>query len=116
MSSKKKPDYTKFMRRPAAIQLSPPSDSEDSGHSAIREEDIPWAEIIEEPEPQGRTTSEPASARPADKSAALQPAEITPAPAPILWEDHLAPPFFSYDAPPLPVLALAVPLLLVLMI
>jgi hypothetical protein len=116
MSSKEKPDYTKFMRKPATIQLSPPSDRPDSGHSSIREEDIPWAEIIEEPEPQGQTATGPALAETASKSAAVPSVGITHAPAAIGWEDQPAPPYFSYEPPPLPVLALALPLLLVLMI
>ena len=48
--SKKKPDYTKFMRKPAPLRMSPPAESDRRGptRGPVREEDIPWAEIIEE--------------------------------------------------------------------
>jgi hypothetical protein len=123
MSSKEKPDYTKFMRKPAAIQLSPPSDPGDSGCGPIKEKDIPWAEIIEEAEPQNQTTPTTAPVKTAEKSAAASSVGIVHAPAAIGREDQLEPMFlsydpmfFSYEPPPLPVLALALPLLLVLMI
>lgn len=52
----KKPDYTQFMRRPAPLEMSPPSDRDDSGPSRpgpapkapAPEEDIPWGEVIVE--------------------------------------------------------------------
>jgi hypothetical protein len=48
--SKKKPDYTKFMRKPAPLRMSPPAENDRRGptRGPVREEDIPWAEIIEE--------------------------------------------------------------------
>ena len=116
MSSKEKPDYTKFMRKPAAIQLSPPSDPVDSGRSSIREEDIPWAEIIEEPEPPTQAASDWIVEESPSSSAAVPSVGIIHAPTAIGWEDEPAPTFLSYEPPPLPVLALALPLLLVLMI
>jgi hypothetical protein len=123
MSSKDKPDYTKFMRKPAAIRLSPPSDPGDSGRGPIREEDIPWAEILEEAEPQERTSSHVTPPKSIEKSPAASSVGIVHAPAAIGREDQLEPMFFSdepifldYEPPPLPVLALALPLLLVLMI
>ena len=51
--SKRKPDYTKFMKRPAPLQMSPPTER-DHGltfSGPIREEDIPWAEIVDVIEP-----------------------------------------------------------------
>jgi hypothetical protein len=51
--SKRKPDYTKFMKRPAPLQMSPPTERDDGGpiRGPIREQDIPWAEIVEVNEP-----------------------------------------------------------------
>lgn len=55
--SKKKPDYTKFMRSPAPLRLSPPSEGDQgTGPKPIslpkpvitEEEHIPWAEIVGE--------------------------------------------------------------------
>lgn len=51
--SKKRPDYTKFMRKPSPLQLSPPSrdwDDMPGCEPDVKEEDIPWAEIIVESE------------------------------------------------------------------
>ena len=49
MMNKKKPDYTKFMRKPPSLRMD--QSSEGSGQAArrpVREEEIPWAEIVEE--------------------------------------------------------------------
>lgn len=51
--SKKRPDYTKFMRKPSPLELGPPPrDRDDVPHRVYpdKEEDIPWAEVILEPE------------------------------------------------------------------
>jgi hypothetical protein len=57
---KKKPDYKKFMKRPAPLVLSPPSAdvnfrsrSNATGANSLdsNEEDVPWAEIIFESPP-----------------------------------------------------------------
>ena len=116
MSSKERPDYTKYMRKPAAIQMSPQSDTGDIGRGPIREEDIPWAEIIEVQEPGIQPEQAEPPAEPGGKPASTSPVGITHAPAAIGWEDQPAPPYLSFEPPPLPVLALALPLLLVLMI
>lgn len=47
--SKSRPDYTKFMRKPAPLELSPPSTYDDSPR--VIHADIPWAEIILDEEP-----------------------------------------------------------------
>lgn len=51
--NKKKPNYTKFMKRPAPLQMSPPqsADQVESVKRPVREQDIPWAEIIEVDDP-----------------------------------------------------------------
>ncbi len=51
--SKRKPDYTKYMKRPAPIQMSPPTERDPGAptRGPIREQDIPWAEIVEVNEP-----------------------------------------------------------------
>jgi hypothetical protein len=85
--SKKKPDYTKFMRKPTPLELSPPSREKEPlpRHDALEKDDnIPWAEIILEPEqianlvrasqiarPEKKTNIPPAAADHA-KSAAAQ--------------------------------------------
>lgn len=58
---KTKPDYTKFMRKPAPLRMSASSESDPGGpHRApVREEDIPWAEIIEEQVTQSPSRSKP---------------------------------------------------------
>ncbi|AFM25067.1 hypothetical protein Desti_2383 [Desulfomonile tiedjei DSM 6799] len=48
---KKKPDYKKFIKRPAPLSFSPSEGSYASSSSVrkvtvLKEEDIPWAEII----------------------------------------------------------------------
>ncbi|HMK35219.1 MAG TPA: hypothetical protein VK463_09150 [Desulfomonilaceae bacterium] len=51
--SKKKPDYTKFMRKPSPLELSPPRPDLDRlprMRGSDAEDGIPWAEIIFEPE------------------------------------------------------------------
>lgn len=45
--SKKKPDYTKFMRKPVPLHMSSPSDLGPL-RGPVREEEIPWAEIVEQ--------------------------------------------------------------------
>ena len=62
-TDKKKPDYKKFMKRPAPLVLSPPStdvgsrsrnNARGASASDLNEEDIPWAEIILESQPIAR--------------------------------------------------------------
>lgn len=48
--SKKKPDYTKFMRKPVPLHMSSPSDL-GPVRGPVREEEIPWAEIVEQCHP-----------------------------------------------------------------
>ena len=59
--SKTKPDYTKFMRKPAPLRMNASSESDPGGphRTPIREEDIPWAEIIEEHVAQSPSGSKP---------------------------------------------------------
>lgn len=73
---KKKPDYKKFMKRPAPLLLSPPSadagfrpryDARASNPSDPNEENIPWAEILFESPPLPRGTfAHPEPATPAE--------------------------------------------------
>lgn len=51
--SKNKPDYTKFMKRPAPLKMSAPAERDFGGayKGPVREEDIPWAEIVEVHDP-----------------------------------------------------------------
>jgi|GEM_PF-6135945 len=122
MTSKKKPDYTKFMRRPAALSLSPPSDPDDFAPQpiaagtapGIKEEDIPWAEIIEEPEtatepkpsgippepkPQKESTTRPVAQAPADRYDTSAHGSA--------WPGETGFPPFGPDIPALPILASA---------
>jgi len=48
--NKKKPDYTKFMRKPPPLGMSQSSEpgSRQQVRGPVREEEIPWAEIVEE--------------------------------------------------------------------
>jgi hypothetical protein len=46
--SKSRPDYTKFMRKPAPLELSPPAMRDEAPR--VLHADIPWAEIIIEEE------------------------------------------------------------------
>jgi hypothetical protein len=54
--TKKKPNYTQFMRRPAPLEMSPASNSDDPGsrsasprsRAPVSEEEVPWGEIIVE--------------------------------------------------------------------
>ncbi len=54
--TRKKPNYTQFMKRPAPLELSPPSHTEDPPprvnearrQETVSEEEIPWGEIIVE--------------------------------------------------------------------
>jgi hypothetical protein len=54
--SKKKPNYTQYMKRPAPLELSPPSDREHGPVSTapatknrrVLEEELPWGEVIVE--------------------------------------------------------------------
>ena len=54
--TKKKPNYTQFMRRPAPLEMSPPSNADDTRarvsspmrREATPEPEIPWGEIIVE--------------------------------------------------------------------
>jgi hypothetical protein len=66
--SKKKPDYTKFMRKPAPLlRMSPPTekDGREPARGPVREEDIPWAEIVEACSPPApETPAPPKSAQP----------------------------------------------------
>jgi hypothetical protein len=50
---KDKPNYTKFMRKPPALRAACSSESDFGGPlpGPIREQDIPWAEIVEEIRP-----------------------------------------------------------------
>lgn len=55
--TKKRQDYTKFMKSPTPLRLSPPSDGDDGFRSRatevpkqhVPEENIPWGEVIVEP-------------------------------------------------------------------
>jgi hypothetical protein len=48
--NKKKPDYTKFMRKPPSLRMNQSSEAESRQTTSrpVREEEIPWAEIVEE--------------------------------------------------------------------
>lgn len=76
--SKKKLDYTKFMRKPTPLELSQPSRDKDPlpRHDTLeKEDDIPWAEIILEPEQIADLVRASQIARPEKK------ANIPPAPS-----------------------------------
>lgn len=123
--SKKKPDYTKFMKRPAPLQMSAPTDLVNTGsvRGPIREDDIPWAEIVE--------VVEPRAAVRASRTSPPKPKGTTSAPSHTLLTRfrHVSsalaqksaravriagsPP--NSEAPPLPVLALAIALFLFLL-
>ena len=123
--NKKKPDYTKFMKRPAPLQMSPPreADSSSSTRRPVREEDIPWAEIIEVDDPGVVVT-------PVPEEAAFRLDETSPSVGRGRVENvrHVLGKFTEgiivavrvagaaprSDAPPLPVLALALMLFLLM--
>jgi hypothetical protein len=54
--TKKKPNYTQFMRRPAPLEMSPPSNTDDPRprstnprpRDMVSDEEVPWGEIIVE--------------------------------------------------------------------
>lgn len=50
---KSRPDYTKFMRKPASLVMSPHTEQEHSPR--VFQHDIPWAEVIIESEPAVRS-------------------------------------------------------------
>jgi hypothetical protein len=106
MAPKNKPDYTKFMRKPAPIQMSPSGDKDSSGSprrpeatQRPREVDIPWAEVIIEAEPAGEPITVP------DR-------KETSTEGPLGMAGTLV----EQGAPPVPVLALALFVLIVLML
>ncbi|MDQ7785405.1 MAG: hypothetical protein RDU20_21150 [Desulfomonilaceae bacterium] len=123
--SKKKPDYTKFMKRPAPLQMSAPTDRVNTGpvRGPIREEDIPWAEIVEVVEPGAAVRASKTSTTKQKGSAGI------PVNTLLTRFRHVSsalaqksaravrvagsPP--SSEAPPLPVLALAIALFLFLL-
>jgi hypothetical protein len=124
--SKKKPNYTKFMKRPAPLQMSPPSDVDQNRpiHRPLREEDIPWAEIIEvhdpgiivTPVPEEATFNLPESTSPPSKRTLASRAWN------VAWSlgQHsisavrLAGSAPGSEAPPLPVMVLTLMLLLLM--
>ncbi len=93
-TDKKKPDYKKFMKRPAPLVLSPPSadvgfrsrnNARGTSSSDPNEENIPWAEIIFESQPPHR-------------------GRFAPPEAAALIEDEI---LWSNEAPPVALLGLA---------
>ncbi len=97
MATKQKPNYTKFMKKPVPLQMSPQRPSDDSGSiprvpgaSPMRKDHVPWGEIIIEAEP-------------------VYDAEVYFRGEPLYatqWE--IADPAWSPGFPPLPALAIAV--------
>jgi len=55
--SKKSPDYAEFMRKAPSSELGPQSDRE--ANHPILEADIPWAEVIVDPEVEAAADSQP---------------------------------------------------------
>jgi hypothetical protein len=115
---KSKPNYTKFMRKPPALRTACPSESDFGGPlpGPIREQDIPWAEIVEEVrqsetdqhkpvqppiviDQEGGISSRGFRAR--LQAIAARAASIATRPGPT------ADPYPATDSPPLPVLLLA---------
>jgi hypothetical protein len=91
---KKKPDYKKFMKRPAPLVLSPPSADASFGSRNTptearslepSDENIPWAEIIVESQPTPR-------------GGLFPPGAATPPAYELFWPD---------EAPPVALLGLA---------
>lgn len=82
--TKKKPNYTQFMRRPTPLEMSPPSHTDDPRPSpSVRrprevasEQEIPWGEIIVEFGPHDAVplNSPDQSPKPAPRPAAPAPA------------------------------------------
>ncbi|MBI5250649.1 MAG: hypothetical protein HY912_14255 [Desulfomonile tiedjei] len=79
---KTKPDYKKFIKKPAPLTFSPPSEDRGvlSGSAArkivspsVGEADIPWAEIILDKEPGPRRMAEHVSADQYEMSISDQP-------------------------------------------
>ena len=63
--TKKKPDYTQFMKSPAPLHMAPDSDREaappirsSASKNRPSEDDIPWGEVIRDPDPSERPRSE----------------------------------------------------------
>jgi hypothetical protein len=67
-TSKDRPDYAEFMRKAPSRELSPVSDPNEA--TPITEAEIPWAEIIVEPEFENATVLQP---EPMDYTFANQP-------------------------------------------
>jgi hypothetical protein len=67
-TSKDRPDYAEFMRKAPSQELSPFSDPNEA--TPITEAEIPWAEIIVEPELEDTAISQP---EPMDYTFANQP-------------------------------------------
>jgi len=119
---KNKPDYTKFMKKPAPLQMSAPPDGHDRG--PVREDSIPWAEIIEVVPPREASV-------PQEPHSEVPYAEPAPGASPV-WHHPEAEPgeqarpasygpaarlvqiLYSESAPPLPVLFVGIAILMLI--
>lgn len=87
--SKKKPNYTQYMKRPAPLQLSPPSDDDHRPapmpsapkKDRVLEEDLPWGEVIVEFAPNDSVPLQATPVRePLQTGPGLSPQQEIPAP------------------------------------